>query len=123
MPSDIANLIEPTLLILVALADEPKHGYSIMQDIEAMTGWSMRAGTLYGALARMERLGWIEEIQTDDYRRRPYALTAAGRLELVRHLTLLDVIAKTGHKRIRHRGTTRRRARHAERCPNRYAVQ
>jgi DNA-binding PadR family transcriptional regulator len=110
MPSDIANLVEPTLLILVALADEPKHGYSIMQDVEAMTGWSMRAGTLYGALARMGRRGWIEEIQTADYRRRPYALTAAGRVELVRHLTLLDVIAKTGHKRIRRRETTRRRA-------------
>lgn len=109
MPSDIANLVEPTFLILVALADEPKHGYAIMQDVEAITGWPMRAGTLYGALARMGRRGWIEEIQTDDYRRRPYALTAAGRLELVRHLTLLDVIAKTGHKRIRHRRRTRRR--------------
>lgn len=110
MPNDIANLVEPTLLILVALADEPKHGYSIMQDVEAMTGWSMRAGTLYGALARMGRRGWIEEIQTDDYRRRPYALTAAGRVELVRHLALLDVIAKTGHKRISRREASRRRA-------------
>ena len=110
MPNDIGNLVEPTLLILVALADQPKHGYAIMQDVDAMTGWQMRAGTLYGALARMGRRGWIEEIQTDDYRRRPYALTAAGRLELVRHLSLLDVITKTGHKRIARRGTTRRRA-------------
>lgn len=110
MPSDIGNLVEPTLLILVALAGEPKHGYSIMQDVEAMTGWQMRAGTLYGALARMGRRGWIEEIQSDDYRRRPYSLTAAGRLELARHLNLLGVIARTGRKRIRHQGATRRRA-------------
>jgi DNA-binding PadR family transcriptional regulator len=81
-----------------------------MQDVEAVTGWPMRAGTLYGALARMERRGWIEEIQTAEYRRRPYALTAAGRLELARHLTLLDVIANAGRKRVRHRATTRRRA-------------
>ncbi len=110
MPNGIENLVEPTLLILVALAGAPKHGYSIMQDVEAMTGWQMRAGTLYGALARMGRRGWIEEIPTDDYRRRPYALTAAGRLELSRHLSLLDIIARTGHNRIRDRGTTRRRA-------------
>jgi DNA-binding PadR family transcriptional regulator len=110
MQSGISHLVEPALLILVALADEPKHGYAIMQDVEAITGWSMRAGTLYGALARMDRRGWIEEIQTDDYRRRPYALTAAGRLELTRHLTLLDVTVKLGLKRIRRRGTTRRRA-------------
>jgi DNA-binding PadR family transcriptional regulator len=110
MQHGTSHLVEPTLLILVALAHEPKHGYSIMQDVQALTGWSMRAGTLYGALARMDRRGWIEEIQTDDYRRRPYALTAAGRLELARHLTLLDVIVKVGRKRIRQRGTTRRRA-------------
>jgi DNA-binding PadR family transcriptional regulator len=110
MPSDIGNLVEPTLLILVALAGEPKHGYSIMQDVEAITGWTMRAGTLYGALARIARRGWIKEIQTDDYRRRPYALTAEGRLELARRLTLLDVIAEAGHKRLRHRRITQRRA-------------
>jgi DNA-binding PadR family transcriptional regulator len=110
MQSGISHLVEPAFLILVALAGESKHGYLIMQDVEAMTGWSMRAGTLYGALARMDRRGWIEEVQTGDYRRRPYALTAAGRLELARHLTLLNVILKTGLKRIRHRGTVRRRA-------------
>lgn len=109
MSSDIMKPVEPALLILVALADEPKHGYSIMQDVEAMTGWPMRAGTLYGALARMGRRGWIEEIQTDDYRRRPYALTAAGRLELAHCLALLKVISKTGLKGIRRRGTMRRR--------------
>lgn len=110
MQSGISHLVEPAFLILVALSDESKHGYLIMQDVEAMTGWSMRAGTLYGALARMDRRGWIQEVQTGDYRRRPYALTAAGRLELARHLTLLNVILKTGLKRIRHRSTTRRRA-------------
>lgn len=109
MSSDIMKPVEPALLILVALADEPKHGYSIMQDVEAMTGWPMRAGTLYGALARMGRRGWIEEIQTDDYRRRPYALTAAGHLELAHCLALLKVISKTGLKGIRRRGTMRRR--------------
>ena len=77
---------------------------------KAELGLDKGSEALLVALARMERRGWIEEIQTAEYRRRPYALTAAGRLELARHLTLLDVIVKVGRKRIRQRGTTRRRA-------------
>lgn len=103
-------LVEPVLLILVSLAEEPKHGYSIMQDIEGLTGWSMRAGTLYGALARMDQRGWIEEIATEEYRRRPYALTAAGEAELARQLSLLNNLTKSGLKRIKHYGNARRRA-------------
>jgi DNA-binding PadR family transcriptional regulator len=109
MQSGISPLVEPALLILVSLADEAKHGYSIMQDIQSLTGWSMRAGTLYGALARLEQRGLIEEVQTEDYRRRPYALTAAGKLEISQHLSLLNTIAKTGLKRIRHQGVTQKR--------------
>jgi DNA-binding PadR family transcriptional regulator len=96
-------LVEPTLLILISLAGEPKHGYAIMQNVENLTGWSMRAGTLYGALARMERSGWIREIQTDDYRRRPYALTAAGEDELTRHLSILGNLGRTALKRAKSR--------------------
>jgi len=107
-PDDL--LLEPVLLILISLADEPKHGYSIMKDIEALTGWTMRAGTLYGALARMDERGWIEEKRTDDYRRRPYLLTAAGRAELSRQLAVMHHLTRTGLKRARHLGTAERRA-------------
>jgi DNA-binding PadR family transcriptional regulator len=93
--------LEPVLLILVSLADSPKHGYAIMQDVLELTGWEMRAGTLYGALGRMDRRGWIEEIQTADYRRRPYALTRSGREELVRQLAVLENLARTGLRRNR----------------------
>lgn len=110
MRNETALLIEPVLLILVSLADEPKHGYSIMQDIEALTGWTMRAGTLYGALARMDRLGWIEESKTADYRRRPYALTAAGRAELARQLSVVGNLAKEGSRRTKALGAAKKRA-------------
>ena len=92
-------LLEPVMLILVSLAGEAKHGYAIMQDILALTGWEMRAGTLYGALGRMDRLGWIEEMKTDDYRRRPYVLLPAGRAELERQLSMLARVAQAGLKR------------------------
>lgn len=107
---DIVPLVEPVLLILISLADRPKHGYSIMQDIEAVTGWSMRAGTLYGALARMEQRGWIEEIQTEDYRRRPYILTVAGHAALADQLSVLNGLTKAALKRSKHQNVTRRRA-------------
>lgn len=110
MNHETTLLVEPVLLILVSLGDEPKHGYSIMQDIEAMTGWTMRAGTLYGALARMDRRGWIEEIQTEDYRRRPYALTAKGHAELLRQLSILAAVTRRGLKRSKQRNRTRRAA-------------
>lgn len=93
--------VEPVLLILVSLADAPKHGYAIMQDVLALTGWEMRAGTLYGALSRMDRRGWIEEIQTADYRRRPYVLTRLGREELVRQLAVLENLTRAGLRRNR----------------------
>jgi DNA-binding PadR family transcriptional regulator len=110
MQGGTSLLVEPALLILISLSDEPKHGYSIMQDIEALTGWSMRAGTLYGALARMDRRGWIKEIQTEDYRRRPYALTTAGQAELAHQLSILNSLARAGSKRTKQQSVTRRRA-------------
>lgn len=110
MKNETALLIEPVLLILVSLADEPRHGYSIMQDIEALTGWTMRAGTLYGALSRMDRLGWIEESKSDDYRRRPYVLTAAGRAEMTRQLSVLGNLTRAGLRRTRPQNVRKRRA-------------
>ena len=96
-------LFEPTLLILISLAGEAKHGYAIMQDILSLTGWEMRAGTLYGALGRMDRRGWIQESQSEDYRRRPYTLTPAGREELRRQLNVLETLTRTALKRTKNK--------------------
>ena len=64
-----------------------------------MTGWEMRAGTLYGALGRMDQRGWIEEVQSEDYRRRPYALTQVGREELRRQRHVLETLTQEVAKR------------------------
>jgi DNA-binding PadR family transcriptional regulator len=73
--------------ILVALADRDRHGYSIMQDVAARTEGKVRlsAGTLYSAVRRMLEQGLIEELrespdpESEDERRRYYALTDLGR--------------------------------------------
>ena len=45
---------DPELLILLSLAQEPKHGYAIMADVESMADVRLGPGTLYGALSRLE---------------------------------------------------------------------
>ncbi|MFE3738565.1 PadR family transcriptional regulator [Streptomyces sp. NPDC059134] len=76
-------LREPTLLLLTALADTPRHGYALMKEIEKVSRGRvrMRAGTLYGALDRLLKQGLVrverEEI-VDSRMRRTYALTGAG---------------------------------------------
>lgn len=74
--------MSPTLFhILVALADQDRHGYAIMLDVSARTGGELKLspGTLYGSIKRMLEDGWIVERDSDDERRRNYRLTALGR--------------------------------------------
>ena len=79
-------LTEPVLLVLLSLAEQPRHGYSILKDVEHISGGRVRlsTGTLYGALQRLLAQGWIERIEDDDAPRdrRSYRLTAKGRRSL-----------------------------------------
>jgi DNA-binding PadR family transcriptional regulator len=94
---DISALSEPVLLVLLSLAEQPRHGYSILKDIESMSGGRvlLSTGTLYGALQRLLDQGWIERIEEDQAPRdrRTYRLTSRGRrnlqmeIERMRHLT------------------------------------
>ena len=74
---ELGRFAEPSLYILVSLSDGPKHGYAIMSDVEEISGSPLGPGTLYGALARLERRGLIEALEPEA-RRRPYRLTAVG---------------------------------------------
>ena len=58
----LGRFADPSLLILTSLSDGPKHGYAIMTDITAFSGVGMEPGTLYGALSRLERRGWIRPL-------------------------------------------------------------
>lgn len=96
----LGRFAEPSLLILASLAGGPKHGYAMIEDIGAMAGVRLGPGTLYGALARLERLGLIEALPADD-RRRPYRLTGAGATVLRAQLASLERFATQGLGRLR----------------------
>jgi DNA-binding PadR family transcriptional regulator len=90
---------DPTVLILTSLADGPRHGYALVQDIEAFAGVTLGPGTLYGAISRLERRGLIEAVGPDG-RRRPYRLTAAGTEELGSTLSELRTLVDEGTARL-----------------------
>ena len=69
------------------------------EDIVALCGTRLGPGTLYGALARLEKSGLIQAIPAQD-RRRPYRLTAIGIAALREQLSLLQKLAATGLKRL-----------------------
>jgi DNA-binding PadR family transcriptional regulator len=98
--ADLGRLSEPALLILISLADGPKHGYAMTQDIEAVSGQRLGPGTLYGAIARLEEGGLIRPLPADD-RRRPYKLTSAGLAALRARLESLRAVTRVGQARLR----------------------
>ncbi len=86
---DSASLLplpSATFHILIALAEEDRHGYAIIQDIAARTGGELKlsAGTLYRSIQRMLEQGLIVETRSrpapedDDERRRYYRITKFG---------------------------------------------
>ena len=97
--SQLGRFAEPSLYILVSLSGGPRHGYAIMTDVEEMTGSPLGPGTLYGALARLERRGLIEALEPED-RRRPYRLTALGATTLRAQLAHLQGFLRTGLDRL-----------------------
>ena len=88
-----------SILILTSLAEWPKHGYALIKDIESFAGVKLGAGTLYSALAKLERAGLVGALPAED-RRRPYQITAAGREFLYARLTESARIAEIGLRRI-----------------------
>jgi DNA-binding PadR family transcriptional regulator len=97
--ASLGRFSEPALYILVSLADGPKHGYAMTQDIEALSGHKPGPGTLYGAIARLEARAWIEALPVED-RRRPYRLTTAGERVLRHRLERLRAVARVGGARL-----------------------
>src|ERR1700745_1267440 len=92
---DLGRFADPSLLILTSLADAPKHGYAIMTDVAAFSGVRMEPGTLYGALSRRERRGWVAPLASVEPRR-PYQITAAGQEVLAEQLKTMQQIVRIG---------------------------
>lgn len=89
MPSPGSSMLHGTLeaLILKTLTWGPRHGYAIARWIEETTDDAIRPeeGSLYPALYRMEKKGWIEAewgVSELGRRAKNYRLTTAGRKHL-----------------------------------------
>lgn len=98
-------LSEPVVLILTSLADQPRHGYALIKDIESLSGGRVRmsTGTLFGALRRLLEDGWIERFEQEDTARQKqaYRLTAAGRKQLQTELDRMKQLTRAGFARLR----------------------
>lgn len=74
---------EQTYLVMLALADEPRHGYAVAHEVKALSDGrvTLGAGTLYGVLDRLVERGWAhmsDEVVVDGRLRRYYRLTDEG---------------------------------------------
>ncbi|MGW7193795.1 PadR family transcriptional regulator [Streptomyces sp. NPDC054838] len=102
---DTRALREPTLLILTAIADAPRHGYAIAQEVEKISEgrMKMRTGTLYGALERLldqQLIAVHEEEVVDGRRRRSYALAPQGREVLAAEAARIARTAQEATRRL-----------------------
>src|SRR5437762_897026 len=107
--SDVAELLPlppATFHILLALMDQDRHGYAIIQDVEARTRGELRmsAGTLYRSIARMVEQGLIAEVAkrrtiVDDARRRYYRLTPFGTACARAEMRRMSELVRLGRQR------------------------
>ena len=98
--TDFIPLTAANAQILLALADEDRHGYAIMQEVARLTGGAtvMGPGTLYGTIKRLLAAGLIQEAgerpdpDLDDERRKYYRLTPLGRQVLAAEVARLSTL-------------------------------
>ncbi len=97
-------LTEPVLLILLSLAEQPRHGYSILKDVALISDdrVNLSTGTLYGALRRLLEDGWIERFHDDDASRgkQAYRLTSNGRRVLEKEVSRMKQLTKLASRRV-----------------------
>jgi DNA-binding PadR family transcriptional regulator len=94
--------------VLLALADEDKHGYAIMKEVAEQTNGEVQlsTGTLYGIIKRLLETGMIKEVRkqaakNDDPRRRYYRLTDTGRQMAVAEAKRLEkLLVRARSKRL-----------------------
>jgi|ERR1051326_2723325 DNA-binding PadR family transcriptional regulator len=111
-PAEFLPLTPAIAHILLAVADQDRHGYAIMQEVERITDGAVRMGpgTLYGTIKRMLAAGLLDETDgradaaDDDERRRYYRATALGR-RVLEHETarMAALVAAARAKRVRAR--------------------
>ena len=87
--------------VLLALSEGPRHGYGIMQDVDALTAGELTLGpgTLYSMIKRFLRADVIEECEADAERRRCYRLTRKGRRLVAEEAERLSELVRYARQR------------------------
>jgi DNA-binding PadR family transcriptional regulator len=91
-----------TLMILLAVANEPRHGYGIIRDVEQRSDGAilLQTGALYRNLKRLRLDGLVSEVaappgeMSDDQRRRYYAITKLGSAVLDAEVERMAMLVK-----------------------------
>lgn len=93
--------------IVLALSAGDKHGYAIMQEVDALSGGqvNMGPGTLYGTIKRLLKAGLVAEshrrpTEAEDERRRYYTLTDLGRRVASAEARRLARLVQTAEQRL-----------------------
>ncbi|GII32117.1 PadR family transcriptional regulator [Planotetraspora mira] len=99
-------MTEPAFLVLTALADEPRHGYGIAQEVERLSSGrvQLKIGTLYGVLDRLAADAFVEpdhEEVRQGRLRRYYRLTDEGAQALEKEAVRLAGNARRAVERLR----------------------
>ncbi|GAA3769907.1 hypothetical protein GCM10022225_65910 [Plantactinospora mayteni] len=102
-------LREPTFLILTALAEQPQHGYGVLEDVRGISEGrvNLRAGTLYAVLDRLRAEGLVEvdrEEIVQSRLRRYYRITGLGAQRLADEVVRLRRNATAASARLRNSG-------------------
>lgn len=99
-----------TLAILLALAEAPRHGYAIMQEVARQSDGQQKLGpgTLYDNLRKLLDDGWVAEDARkpgpdEDARRRYYSLTKQGRAALAAEVERLSRVVRAARAALKPR--------------------
>ena len=105
--ADLLPLTPVVFHILLALADGPRHGYAIMQEVNHRSDGKvgLGPGTLYGAIQRMEDSGVLQKTpppagEGPDPRRRYYRMTERGRSALLAETERLELLVATVRQKV-----------------------
>jgi len=103
---DLLPLSPATFYILLALSDEERHGYGIMQEVARQSEgkYKVGPGTFYDNLGKLIDHGIVKEVprkSADDRRRRYYRMTRFGRNLFLAEVSRLDSVVREAKVRLR----------------------
>ena len=107
MTNETQPLSESAYLVLLSLAEGPRHGYAILRDVEQLSDGRviLSTGTLYGVIRRFLDTGWIRKAadpdpQDNNRERQAYNLTATGRRVVAAEAERLENLVKLSRARL-----------------------